>query len=247
MFAAGWWISVVGGLALVAYALVQTIPALGDADAAFWVIAGLLLFFEFSPVIIGSGYDSQGVATSDAFTFAILYLYGPWPAIALDLGGHAGLGAGQAQAGVEGALQHRAVRAESWVSSSGHGGLAAQSAVRPCPTLAVPLTGLAADRHRLDGGRLAHLLLRQQHALLDVGRPGPHLRRRLLRRLRLLLLHQPRGPGGGAARGLRLRASLPTCRCCCSRSTRCARPRRSRARRSTRRCTTPSPVSPTAR
>ena len=83
MFAAGWWISVVGGLALVAYALAQTIPALGDADAAFWVIAGLLLFFEFSPVIIGSGYDSQGVATSDAFTFAILYLYGPWPAIAL--------------------------------------------------------------------------------------------------------------------------------------------------------------------
>ncbi|MEO8106266.1 MAG: EAL domain-containing protein [Actinomycetes bacterium] len=83
MFAAGWWISVVGGLALVGYSLWQTVPALGDADAAFWVIAGLLLFFEFSPVIIGSGYDSQGVATSDAFTFAILYLYGPWPAIAL--------------------------------------------------------------------------------------------------------------------------------------------------------------------
>ncbi len=83
MFAAGWWISVVGGLVLVGYALLQTVPALPEADAAFWVIAGLLLLFEFSPVIIGSGYDSQGVATSDAFTFAILYLYGPWPAIAL--------------------------------------------------------------------------------------------------------------------------------------------------------------------
>jgi diguanylate cyclase (GGDEF)-like protein len=47
------------------------------------VIASLLLLFELSPVIVGSGYDSQGVATSDAFTFAILYLYGPWPAIAL--------------------------------------------------------------------------------------------------------------------------------------------------------------------
>lgn len=83
MFAAGWWISIVAGIALVVYALLETLPALGEADAAFWVIAGLLLLFEFSPVIVGSGYDSQGVATSDAFTFAILYLYGPWPAIAL--------------------------------------------------------------------------------------------------------------------------------------------------------------------
>ncbi len=83
MFAVGWWVSVAGGLLLVGYAVAQTIPALPEADAAFWVIAGLLLLFEFSPVIIGSGYDSQGVATSDAFTFAVLYLYGPWPAIAL--------------------------------------------------------------------------------------------------------------------------------------------------------------------
>ena len=83
MFAIGWWISIVAGLTLVGYALLETVPALGEADDAFWVIAGLLLLFEFSPVIVGSGYDSQGVATSDAFTFAILYLYGPWPAIAL--------------------------------------------------------------------------------------------------------------------------------------------------------------------
>ncbi|MCZ3387060.1 MAG: diguanylate cyclase, partial [Actinomycetia bacterium] len=83
MFAVGWWVSVVGGLALVGYALMQTLPVLDDASAAFWVIASLLLLFELSPVIVGSGYDSQGVATSDAFTFAILFLYGPWPAIAL--------------------------------------------------------------------------------------------------------------------------------------------------------------------
>jgi diguanylate cyclase (GGDEF)-like protein len=83
LFAAGWWVSVVGGLLLVGVALVETVPALPEAGAAFWVIAGLLLLFEFSPVIVGSGYDSQGVATSDAFTFAVLYLYGPWPAIAL--------------------------------------------------------------------------------------------------------------------------------------------------------------------
>jgi len=83
MFAAGWWIAVVGGLPLVGYAILQTIPDLSAAEPAFWVMAGLLVLFEFSPVIIGSGYDSQGVATSDAFVFATLYLYGPWPAIAL--------------------------------------------------------------------------------------------------------------------------------------------------------------------
>jgi hypothetical protein len=83
MFFVGWWVSVVGGLALVGYALVQTVPALSGDKTTFWVIASLLLLFELSPVIVGGGYDSQGVATSDAFTFAILYLYGPWPAIAL--------------------------------------------------------------------------------------------------------------------------------------------------------------------
>src|SRR4051812_41487608 len=83
MFAAGWWISVVGGLALVAFAFRETLPLLSHADAAFWMIAALLILFELSPVFIGSGYDSQGIATSDAFVFATLYLYGPWPAIAL--------------------------------------------------------------------------------------------------------------------------------------------------------------------
>lgn len=83
MFAAGWWISVAGGLTLVGYALVVAIPELGSAEPAFWMMAGLLVLFELSPVIIGSGYDSEGVAISDAFVFAALYLYGPWPAIAL--------------------------------------------------------------------------------------------------------------------------------------------------------------------
>jgi diguanylate cyclase (GGDEF)-like protein len=83
MFAAGWWIAVVGGMTLVAFALFFTLPDLGEAELAFWMIAGLLFLFEFFPVIVGSGYDSQGVATSDAFVFATLYLFGPWPAIAL--------------------------------------------------------------------------------------------------------------------------------------------------------------------
>ena len=83
MFAAGWWLSVVGGLGLVAYAATQAVAGVSEAEPAFWMIAGLLILFELSPVIVGSGYDSQGVATSDAFAFAILYLYGPWPAITL--------------------------------------------------------------------------------------------------------------------------------------------------------------------
>ena len=83
MFAAGWWIAVAGGLTLVVVAFWHTIPDLGDATLAFWMIAGLLFLFEFFPVIIGGGYDSEGVATSDAFVFATLYLFGPWTAIAL--------------------------------------------------------------------------------------------------------------------------------------------------------------------
>ena len=83
MFAAGWWIAVLGGLTLVVLAFWHTVPQLGDATLAFWMIAGLLFLFEFFPVIVGSGYDSQGVATSDAFVFATLYLFGPWTAIAL--------------------------------------------------------------------------------------------------------------------------------------------------------------------
>jgi diguanylate cyclase (GGDEF)-like protein len=83
MFAAGWWIAVAGGLTLVVLAFWHTIPDLGDATLAFWMIAGLLFLFEFFPVIVGGGYDSEGVATSDAFVFATLYLFGPWTAIAL--------------------------------------------------------------------------------------------------------------------------------------------------------------------
>ncbi|HVQ17620.1 MAG TPA: hypothetical protein VMT27_01135, partial [Actinomycetes bacterium] len=51
MFAFGWWLAVVAGLALVAWAVIHTVPELVDADAAFWVIVGLVLLGELRPVI----------------------------------------------------------------------------------------------------------------------------------------------------------------------------------------------------
>ena len=81
MFAAGWWFSVVAGLSLVGYAVVQTVPKLPDAGAAFWVIVGLVVLGELRPVITAGGYNSEGVVTSHAFVFAAMYLYGPWPAL----------------------------------------------------------------------------------------------------------------------------------------------------------------------
>jgi len=83
LFAFGWWLSVIGGLALVAVATTQTLPSLESANPAFWVIAGLVLLGELRPVITAGGYDTEGVVTSHAFVFAALYLYGPWPAITI--------------------------------------------------------------------------------------------------------------------------------------------------------------------
>lgn len=81
LFAFGWWFSVAVGLPMVVWAALHTIPSLPHADAAFWVIVGLVVLGELRPVITAGGYDSEGVVTSHAFVFAAMYLYGPWPAI----------------------------------------------------------------------------------------------------------------------------------------------------------------------
>jgi diguanylate cyclase (GGDEF)-like protein len=47
----------------------------------FWLIAGLLLLGELRPVVAAGSYDPDGVNISTAFVFAVLFLWGPWPAL----------------------------------------------------------------------------------------------------------------------------------------------------------------------
>ncbi|MFZ0322917.1 MAG: EAL domain-containing protein [Actinomycetes bacterium] len=82
-FAVFWWLSVLGGWSLLAVATSVTVPELGSAPVTVWVLAGFVVLGELLPVITAGGYDSQGVPTSHAFAFAVLYMYGPWPAIVL--------------------------------------------------------------------------------------------------------------------------------------------------------------------
>ena len=47
----------------------------------FALIAGLVLITELRPVVTAGAYDPQGVTISTAFVFAILFTWGPWPAL----------------------------------------------------------------------------------------------------------------------------------------------------------------------
>ncbi len=47
----------------------------------FALIAGLVLLAELRPVVTAGAYDAQGVTISTAFVFAILFYWGPWPAL----------------------------------------------------------------------------------------------------------------------------------------------------------------------
>jgi diguanylate cyclase (GGDEF)-like protein len=49
--------------------------------APFALIAGLVLIAELRPVVTAGAYDPQGVTISTAFVFAILFYWGPWPAL----------------------------------------------------------------------------------------------------------------------------------------------------------------------
>ena len=79
-----WYLTVVGGWLLVALALVE----LGSAGSialpgALAMMAALVLVLELLPLVQGGGHDPQGVVTSTAFVCAILFVWGPWPAIAI--------------------------------------------------------------------------------------------------------------------------------------------------------------------
>ena len=47
----------------------------------FALIGGLVLLAELRPVVTAGAYDPQGVTVSTAFVFAILFTWGPWPAL----------------------------------------------------------------------------------------------------------------------------------------------------------------------
>ncbi|MBW3621472.1 MAG: diguanylate cyclase, partial [Actinobacteria bacterium] len=82
LYSATWNLAVWGGGAVLVYAFLQAPPSeLVALGPAFLLISGLLVLGEMRPVVTAGNYDPQGVVTSQAFVFAILYLWGLWPAI----------------------------------------------------------------------------------------------------------------------------------------------------------------------
>ncbi|HTZ42870.1 MAG TPA: GGDEF domain-containing protein, partial [Jatrophihabitans sp.] len=82
LFTLSWYLSVVFGAVLVGTAVWQVGNAnLSMAGAPLVMTAVLLVLLELRPLVQGSGHDPQGVVMSTAFSMAILFLWGPWPAV----------------------------------------------------------------------------------------------------------------------------------------------------------------------
>jgi diguanylate cyclase (GGDEF)-like protein len=70
------------GLAAVVVAATSLdVAGLRAVGGPFWLLAGLLLLGELRPVVASGAYDPEGVTVSTAFVFAILFSWGPWPAL----------------------------------------------------------------------------------------------------------------------------------------------------------------------
>ena len=77
-----WYLSVALGWALFAIGAVNVAEApLANSGAPLAMTAVLLIVLELLPLVQGRGHDPQGVVMSTAFVCAILFLWGPWPAI----------------------------------------------------------------------------------------------------------------------------------------------------------------------
>jgi diguanylate cyclase (GGDEF)-like protein len=86
--AGGWWFwAWIGFCGLIAVTVLATAASRLTWDeylalgAPFALIAGLVLIAEMRPVVTAGAYDPQGVTISTAFVFAILFYWGPWPAL----------------------------------------------------------------------------------------------------------------------------------------------------------------------
>ncbi|WP_164984029.1 GGDEF domain-containing protein [Cellulomonas endophytica] len=78
---ASWWATVGVGIPLLGVALVRDGVDLLGLGGPLVMIACLLLVLEVFPVVVSGRLDPQGVVVSTAFTFALLFLWGLWPAL----------------------------------------------------------------------------------------------------------------------------------------------------------------------
>ncbi|HEX2903828.1 MAG TPA: EAL domain-containing protein [Jatrophihabitans sp.] len=82
LFSVFWIPTVLVGWAGLLYSGYQVVTAhLSTAGASLVMAAALLFLLELRPLVQGAGHDPQGVVMSTAFAMAMLFLWGPCPAI----------------------------------------------------------------------------------------------------------------------------------------------------------------------
>ncbi len=83
-FSAFWYLAVLPGWGLLAVASFQVVTASWlRGGPALLMCAALLVALELLPLVQGRGHDPQGVVMSTAFVCALLFMWGPWPAIVM--------------------------------------------------------------------------------------------------------------------------------------------------------------------
>ena len=81
---ATWWVVVPAGLGLAGYGVIQIVTTTRiDFAPAFAMTAALTVLLELFPVMQGRGHNPQGVVMSTGFLFALMFVWGPWPAIVI--------------------------------------------------------------------------------------------------------------------------------------------------------------------
>ena len=78
-----WYATVPAGWAFILLAIYRAATDVDHVEqpAAFVMTAGLVIILELLPLVSGRGHDPQGVVMSTAFMFAMLFMWGVWPAI----------------------------------------------------------------------------------------------------------------------------------------------------------------------